>query len=454
MADLDDFEVPLTVTTEKSRLHLETASKVSPRGVQGEGRWGDPYPLALKRADGARIWDLDDNEFIDYWASAGPSILGHNDPHVRARIIDTLENEGVLFTTPHVKEARLAEWFAENIPCAEKTVFCGGGGSDAIYNALRVARAFTGRSKLLKFEGGYHGWHDYLAQSVRPLPGLAGPADEPHTVPVSPGTPAEVTAQTIVAEFNNLPAFEKLIEREKNALAAVIIEPVCHSSGCIPMKPEFLQAVRDACTANGIVLIFDEILTGFRHDLGGAQSIYGITPDLAAFGKAMANGFTVSALAGRADLMSMFMPQGPVMLSGTYMGNLLGVTASLATIERLSEPGTYERLWALGERVRDQVNATIQELGINAVVQSYGPSWCLYFTDKVESFRDIIETAAFAKAYPPDQALRRTLLSNGIYMQPGYTNRAYISTAHTDEDIDHTIHVLQGFLKEHRSALK
>ncbi len=449
-----NFEVPLTIPTEQSERHLAAASQFSPRGVQGEGRWGDPFPIALKKAQGARVWDLDDNEFIDYWGSAGPSLLGHNDPAVRKAIVGVLESEGVLFTTPHPKEAELARWFADNIPCGEKTVFCGGGGSDAIYNGVRLARASTGRTKLLKFEGGYHGWHDYLAQSVRPAPDAVGSATEPNTVPISLGTPSEVTAQTVIAPFNDLEAFERIIEREKGKLAAVVIEPVCHSAGCIVMEPEFLKGIREICSAEGIVLIFDEILTGFRHHLSGAQAIYGVTPDLAAFGKAMSNGYTISALTGRSDLMSMLMPEGPVMLSGTYMGNLIGVTASLATINELADGKIHERLWHLGDRVNNEVNATIDRLGLNAVLHSYGSVWCLYFTRKVDRFRDIIEMAAHAKAYPPDQALRRTLMSNGIYMQPGYTNRAYISSKHTDEDIDHTIAVVNRFLEEHRSHLR
>jgi glutamate-1-semialdehyde 2,1-aminomutase len=448
------IEVDLTVKTENSQRLLQEASKFSPKGVQGYGRWSEPFPLFFKKAMGARIWDVDDNEYIDYHASFGPAVLGYNEPRVRKAVTDTLENEGVFFAAPHPKEVELTKLFAELIPCAKKTVICGGGGSDPMYNAVRVARAYTGKKKLLKFEGGYHGWHDYVAASVRPDPAQAGPADAPHTVPGSLGSLEEAIQQIVVAPFNQEAAVERIVQREKDKLAAIIVEPVCHAAGCLIVRENFLRFLRDLCNQHGIVLIFDEVITGFRHHPGGVQAIYGITPDLGVFGKAMANGYPISALAGKSEIMSLFTPEGPVLLSGTFMGHLLGVTAALKTIEILQDGEVHKKLWRLGNRLCQEINKVIEKLDLNARCYNFGSIWCLYFTRKVENFRDIIKMTAYKKAYPVDQAFRRYLLNHGIYIQPGPTNRAFISAAHTDEDIDRTIEITSEFFTRFQNEFR
>lgn len=445
----------LEAKMEESLRLLERARRVAPGGIQGDGRWTEPFPIFMARADGARVWDVDGNEYIDYWASAGPSVLGHNDGRVRRAVIETLESEGVLFTTPHRKEVELAEKFSEIVPCADKTSFCGGGASDAMYNAVRVARAYTGKTKLLKFEGGYHGWHDDVAVSVRPTVERAGPADSPHAVPVSAGSLAAVTGQVVVAPLNDQHALERILDREQGELAAVIIEPVCHSLGCVEVDHDLLRFLRSRCSDLGIVLIFDEVITGFRHDIGGAQALCGITPDLGVFGKAMANGYTISALAGTNAIMSEFMPEGSVFLSGTYMGNLIGVTASLATIDILQEGSVHKRLWALGERVSTAVNETIEDLGLDAKCHSFGGFWSLYFKADVKNYRDVVRAADRGL----DEEFRRFLLDRGIYLQGGHANsarpsRAFISAAHTDEDIDVTIEAVTDFLANNRERLQ
>ena len=448
------MDLELTLDTSKSQELLREARSYSPGGTQGDGRWYEPYPLFISRAAGSHIWDVDGNAYIDYWASAGPAILGHNDPAVREAVVETLNEEGVLFTAPHPKEVQLAKLFSELIPCAEKTALCGGGGSDAMYNAVRVARAYTGRKKILKFEGGYHGWHDYYAASVNPPPAQAGPAESPHTVAVSHGSLPEAIDQIVVAPFNDEAALERIVEANKGELAAIIVEPVCHSAGCLIVREEFLRFIRELCDAHGIVLIFDEIITGFRHSLGGVQSLYGVIPDLGVFGKAMANGFPISAVAGGAEIMSLFGPEGPVFLSGTFMGHLLGVTAALKTIEILQSSDIHERLWALGSRVGEEINEVIDQLGLDARCYTYGSAWCLYFTREVNSFRDIIEFTSHPGGHPKDRAFRKTLLNNGIFILPVKTNRAYISAAHSESDIDKTLDVTTRFLTEHQSELR
>jgi glutamate-1-semialdehyde 2,1-aminomutase len=449
------LDVGLLVETRESQRLLAEARPFSPHGVQGAGRWYNPFPLFMKRAQGARVWDVDGNCYVDYHAAYGPAVLGHNDRRVGKAVVDTLDQEGVLFGTPHPKEVALTRLFAELIPCAEQTIICGGGGSDAIYNAVRVARAFTGRTKVLKFEGGYHGWHDELAASVRPALGDAGPLAAPRTVPVSPrGSLPTTLEQIVIAPLNDRAAVEQIVERERHQLAAIVVEPVCHSAGCILLEDGFLALLRQLCDAHGIVLIFDEIITGFRHHPGGAQTIFGVTPDLAAFGKAMTNGFSASALSGKRKIMSLFAPEGPVFLSGTFMGHLLGVSAALATIEILRDPAIHAQLFRHGNEISTRINAAIERLGLDARCNNFGSVWCLYFTRTVRSYRDIAHLTAAKKENPKDQAYRRTLLNNGVYIQPNYINKAFVSAAHSDADIDRTIELTVKFLSDYQAHLR
>jgi glutamate-1-semialdehyde 2,1-aminomutase len=448
------LDVPIKVKLDGSQRLLEEARRYAPAGVQGDGRWYEPFPVFIQRAQGSQIWDVDGNQYIDYHGSYGPAVLGHNDPRVKQAILETLESEGVLFATPHPKEVELTKLFSELVPCAEKTVLCGGGGSDPMYHAVRVARAYTGRTKVMKFEGGYHGWHDYLLASVRPDPAKVGHADAPHTVPISAGALKETVDKIIVAPFNDKDAVEKLVRQHKDDLAAIVIEPVSHSAGCLILKPDFLQFLRQICDQYGIVLVFDEVITGFRHHVGGAQAILDVTPDLGVFGKAMANGYAISALSGKKEIMSMFAPEGPVFMSGTYMGHLLGVTAALKTIEILRDGSVHKRLQDTGDRISREVNAVIDELDVNARCINFGSIWNLYFTRNVDNYRDIINMASQHKNYEKDVAYRNTLLNAGIYLQPYYTSRGFISAAHTDQEIAKTIDVTREFLTRHREELR
>ena len=264
-----DLEVPLRIPTERSRQLHEEARNYSPLGVQGAGRYYSPFPFYMQKAMGARMWDVDGNEYIDYHASYGPAALGYNEPRVRQAVVDAMDTEGVLFAQPHPREVDLAKTMTEIIPYAQKTTLHGGGGSDPLYNAVRLVRAFTGRRKILKFEGGYHGWHDELAISVRPNSAQAGAPDAPSSVSVSAGTPPEHAESTLVAPFNDEEITEKLVAAHGRDLAAIFIEPVAHSCGCLLLKPGFLKFLRQVCDTYGCLLVYDEIITGFRHGLEG-----------------------------------------------------------------------------------------------------------------------------------------------------------------------------------------
>jgi glutamate-1-semialdehyde 2,1-aminomutase len=453
-APIGTVDVPIRVPTAESRRLHEEARKYAPAGVQGVGRYYPPFPLYFKKTLGSRLWDVDGNEYLDYHASYGPQSLGYNEPRIRQTIFEVMENEGVLFAQPHPREVALAKTFQEIIPFAEKTSLHGGGGSDPLYSAMRLVRAFTGRRKILKFEGGYHGWHDGLAVSVRPSSSQAGPAEDPAVVAVSAGALAEVTANTLVAPFNDRDRVEQIVAAHRGEIAAIFVEPVVHSCGCLLPKPGFLQFLREICDANGMLLVFDEIITGFRHALEGAGYQQGVRPDLAAFGKAMANGFVLSALTGRNDLMSLLGPEGPVFFSGTFNGHLLGVAAAQRTIEIMRTEPVHEKFRRLGTMLADGVNRAIRDTGIKAVCYSYGSIWCLYFTvTRVESYRDIIHFAS-TKESKVDRAYQAHLLNNGIYLHPNYTNRAFISYQHTEDDIQKTIDVSAAFFREHASALR
>jgi glutamate-1-semialdehyde 2,1-aminomutase len=445
---------PFHVPTEKSQALYGEAQKYAPAGVQGAGRYYKPFPLFMKKALGARLWVVDDNEYIDYHGSYGPASLGYNEPRIRRAVIDAMETEGILFALPHPREVALCKTFSEIIPYAEKTTLHGGGGSDPLYNAVRLARTYTGRTKILKFEGGYHGWHDELALSVRPSPEQVAGSNEMKAIPVSSGALPEHAANTLIAPFNDEETTESIVKRHGKDLAAIFIEPVAHSCGCLLLKPGFLQFVRELCNASGSLLVFDEIITGFRHGLEGAGARAGVYPDLAAFGKAMGNGFVLAALTGRGKIMSCLAPEGPSFYSGTFNGHLLSVVASQKTIEIMRTEPVHEKLFRLGKMMSDGVNDAIRQSGINAVCYNYGSIWCIYFTvDKVETYRDIMHFAA-TKDSRIDRAYHIHLLNNGIYMQPNYTNRAFISYAHSEDDIQKTVDVSAAFFREHASALR
>ena len=445
------MEVELKIRTDNTRRMLEEARNYSPAGVMGDGRWYEPFPLFIKKTLGSRIWDVDDNEFIDYHASYGPAVLGYNDSRVREAVTDTLENEGVLSATPHPKELELTRLFSRIIPCGEKTVLCGGGGSDPMYNAIRVARAYTGRTRVLKFEGGYHGWHDYLAVSVRPGLEEAGPPDEPDSVAMSPGMLRETVDQVVVAPFNDEEAVERIVGREKDQLAAIVVEPG-YSGGCPVMKRSFLQLLRDLCNRHGIVLVFDEVVTGFRTHLGGAQALLGVVPDLGVFGKAMANGYPISALAGKNEIMSLFMPEGPVLFQGTYNGQVLGVAAALKTIEILSDGEVHQKLRRLGRKIAGELNAVADELEIDARCYNFGSIWSMYFTRRpLENYRDIAGTLLPDRGNPKGYAMKNHLMNNGVFVTR--SARRFVSAAHSDQEVDRTIDIIADFFRTHREEL-
>lgn len=426
-------------TLERSRAITEAAAELLPGGVSSSLRVVDRARVFV-RAKGSRVWDADGREYVDYHAAFGPIILGHADPVVHESVQEVTRDIDPVGLGATELELALARRIRELVPSMERMLFSNSG-SEATFHAIRVARAATGRRLLVKFQGCYHGWHDYVAANVISAPDRLGTVD-----PSSAGVLPQALEWLRVLPFNDVAAFEALMEREGEDVAAVILEPVIHTIGCVLPTPEFLAALRRATTATGSVLIFDEVVTGFRHDLGGYQAIAGIRPDLSTFAKAMANGYPIAAIGGRADLMDHFntRPDGTVLFGGTYNGNPMSVAAALATIDILEagDRAIHRHLYRLGERMRSGLQSIVDRLGLPARAQSQGSVFVLYFTDReVRSYED-----ALASDPAWYVAFHRGMTERGFLMLPMNLKRNHLTAAHTDEDVDRTLEAAEDVL--------
>jgi len=442
---IEDWPIP---TEASAALHAR-ASRVSPGGVQGEGRGARPYPLFMTQAQGSRIRDVDGNEFIDFHSSFGAVLLGHNDARINEAARRAMDEHGVSFSTANPLEVELAERLVEMVPSAERAVFsCTG--TEATFHAIRLARAFTGRERILKFEGNYHGWHDYVAWSHH---FATDDEDEPTPVAASAGIPASVRDLVRVREYNDAAGVRETLRREGDSIAAVILEPVFHNAGVVLPEPGFLETLREACTEAGTLLIFDEIITGFRHAPGGAQERFGVTPDLTTLGKAIANGFPISVLCGRGDVMDRLGPKGDVLFAGTFAGHTLDVAVALEVARIVREGAIHRHLATLGRRLTDGIQAAIDETGARVQVRESAGVWTVYFTDApIRKFRDFARFA-MDKDHPIQRAYRGWLLERGIYVHPHYMIRGFLTGAHTEADVDRLVEATADFLRTHRDVL-
>jgi glutamate-1-semialdehyde 2,1-aminomutase len=419
----------IAVRLTKSSEAFDRAKKHIPGGVNTSLR-SIGMPLTFTRAKGSRIWDADGNEYIDYHAAFGAIILGHCHPKVDARVFETSRNLDIVGVGTTEQEAKLADKICEHVPSSEKVLFCNAG-SEATYSALRLARAVTGRSEIIKFQGGYHGWHDYVLMNVITPESKLG-----HRDPLSAGMLKEAMEHTHVVGFNKLDEVEQKVRERKDKIAAIIIEPILHNVGCIMPKQEFLKGLRTLTERHNIILIFDEIITGFRHNIGGYQKICGVKPDLTTLGKSIANGYPLSALCGRDDLMNRFNTAGgDVFFAGTYNAHPLATSAALATIEELESGQLYERMFSLGERLRKGFQETLDALAIKSYTTGFGSLFVTYFMDPpVEVYSDLLrnDNETFV-------AFRRKMIEKGHFMLPISLKRALITASHTQEDIDRTL---------------
>jgi glutamate-1-semialdehyde 2,1-aminomutase len=413
-------------TTSKSDLAARAAA-VIPGGVNsGQRRVPGLEELVIAATSGATFTDGDGNTYTDYHAAFGPPLLGHNDPDVDAAVAATARSVGLMGVGVSEVEVELAERICELVPSAERVLLTETG-SEATFHALRVARAATGRRHVIKFQGCYHGWHDSVAMNVISLPENVGKKD-----PLSKGVLPEVTDATIVCRFNDAADVERALT--DNDVAAIILEPIPHNIGAVLPKPGFLERLRELATKHGAVLVFDEVITGFRHALGGYQSIAGVTPDLTTLGKAMGNGWPISALAGKADLMEMFSttPGRPAFFAGTFNGHPPTVAAALATIDKLQREPVHEHVFALGERTRRGLRELYARLGVPVWVGGYGSVFVAYFLDgEPSSYDDLL-----ANDVELFTGYRRELMKHGIFELPLNLKRSHFSYAHADDDVD------------------
>jgi len=425
----------LTQTISNAEL-VERARKVIPGGVNSINRLM-PWPFVATEAHGAYIKDADGREYLDYHAAFGPIILGHNHPQVNAAVRAIMEQIDIVGLGVTEQEILLAEAINHHVPSAERVLLTNSG-SEATYAALRLARGVTGRNKIVKFQGTYHGWHDSVLMNVISPPEKIGQRDL-LSLGMSPG----VVDDTIVLPFNDVEAISDLLQNRGDEIAAVLVEVIPHNIGCVLPRPDFLQALREQCTAHGAILIFDEVITGFRHALGGYQSIAGVTPDLSTFAKAMANGYPIAALVGRAQYMDRFGPGGGIFFAGTYNGHPVGVAAALATISILEDGSIHRQCATLAKRAAEGIQTIADELGIEMQVVQFGSVFVPYFFNgPTESFTDLLKNNTKADVW-----FRRTMSENGIFMLPTAIKRNHVSAAHTEADIDRTLELARKVLK-------
>lgn len=427
----------MLATQERSRQITETAKRLIPGGVSSANRRVEPS-FVFTRAEGAYIYDADGRRYIDYHGAFGPPLLGHCHPEVNQRVIEAITQIDVVGVGSGELETQLAAKFIEHVPSAEMVAFCNSG-SEATYTALRVARAATGRRKLIKFQGCYHGWHDAVLMNV------ITPAEKVgHKDPLSAGMTPEVVDDTLVLRFNDIEEVTRTIEERGHEIAAVILEPIPHNIGTVLPHDDFLRSLRELTTAHGIVLIFDEVVTGFRHTLAGYQGVVGITPDLTTMAKAIANGFPLAALCGRADLMERCGPGGDVFFAGTFNAHPVGVAASLATIEIMERPGSYEHIFRLGDRMRAGMTELTERYAIEATSTGFGSVFVDYFmSGPIDSYDDLLrnDVDAFVR-------FRLGMIERGVYLLPVNLKRNHISLSHTDADIDLTLEAAEDVLRE------
>ena len=416
-----DLKTKSTIRSAQASRRLE---ELTPGGVNSSFRSFlevGGHTIFFSHALGSKIFDIDGNTYIDYLGAWGPAILGYSHPEVVKNCQNALV-KGPVFGAPHLLEIELAELIVQSISSIEQVRFVSSG-TEAVMSAIRLARGVTGREKIIIFAGSYHGHSDSVLASRTP--------------PASTGITTANAEDTLVVEYNNLEELENYLQRYKNQIAAVVVEPVAGSMGVVPAEPGYLKGMRELCTKYGALLIFDEVLTGFRVAFGGAQSIYDVMPDITCFGKALAGGMPVGAYGGKKEFMSQLLPYGKVYQAGTFSGNPITMTGGITTIKLLSNLAIFEKLENLSKRFFDGLEKEIDKLKAPVQLQRVGSMFAIIFSPHpVKNFQGslAINSKQYAKFF-------HYLLEHGIYMPPSSVDAACLSAAHTEEEIDYTIEV-------------
>mmetsp|Transcript_10182 Transcript_10182/g.15232 ORF Transcript_10182/g.15232 Transcript_10182/m.15232 type:complete len:507 (-) Transcript_10182:169-1689(-) len=429
------LEPPLV--TDKSKEIFAEAKNLMPGGVSSPVRAFKSVggePVVFDRVKGAYAWDVDGNKYVDYVGTWGPAIIGHADDTVLGKIKETME-KGTSFGAPGVLENVLAKMVIDAVPSVEMVRFTNSG-TEACMGMIRLIRAYTQREKVIKFEGCYHGHADsFLVQAGSGVATLG--------LPDSPGVPKAATQGTLCAQYNDIESVKKIFEDNKDEIAGIILEPVVGNSGFIPPTKEFLQGLRQLCDENGAVLVFDEVMTGFRIAYGGAQEHFGVTPDVTTMGKVIGGGLPVGAYGGKKEIMEMVAPAGPMYQAGTLSGNPLAMAAGIATLERLKQPGTYEQLDKNTGKLINGILDAAREAGHDVCGGHISGMFGFFFAKgPVNCFADASksDTEKFAKWH-------RGMLERGVYLAPSQYEAGFMSLAHTEEDINNTIEAAKEVFK-------
>jgi glutamate-1-semialdehyde 2,1-aminomutase len=432
------FDQEYRTRTARSEKLFERASQVIPGGAGSSARtvkfgWS-PYPPFITAGSGSRMRDADGNEYIDYLLGLGPMILGHRHPVVTKAVADAITDYGTCFGLPYELEIEAAEKVVDAVPGIEQVRFTNSG-SEAVGTAVRLARASTGRRLVVRFEGHYHGWQDVVYWSNHVDPRLAGPADSPRPVAAGPGVPLELADTLVVLTWNDPDSFVRLMAERGDQVAAVITEAAVLNTGCILPEPGYLELLREKTREYGAMLIFDEVITGFRFARGGAQEYFGVTPDLTTLAKGLGGGFPVAAVGGSRDAMAMI-AEGRYSHSGTYNANVVQCAAVSATMDVLAEPGLYQRQRAIGDRLAAGLRTLAEERGIDAYVEGLGTVFQLWFSaHPIKNWRDAekyADEALFTRWY-------QEMMLRGVLFHPLQFENLFVSLVHTDADIDQTL---------------
>ncbi|HZJ85474.1 MAG TPA: glutamate-1-semialdehyde 2,1-aminomutase [Syntrophomonadaceae bacterium] len=418
----------------KSEESFAQAVKYMPGGVNSPVRAFKAvgmHPIFIKKAQGAKLFDIDGNEYIDYVSSFGPLILGHSHPAVVQAITDAAQ-KGTSYGAPNEYELELAKLICEAIPSIEKVRMVNSG-TEATMSAIRLARAYTGRNKIIKFEGCYHGHADSFL--IKAGSGLLTAG-----IPISPGVPPSHAENTLIAQYNDLESVEELFREAKNDIAAIIVEPVAANMGLVLPDLDFLQGLQKMTKLTGSLLIFDEVITGFRLNYGGFQNICGIEPDLTTLGKIIGGGLPVGAYGGKNEIMSHIAPEGNVYQAGTLSGNPLAMAAGLATLNILKDPDLYDRMEVMAYLLVNKIKSIFEDRDLYYEINRLGSMFTIFFTEQeVKTYQDVVtcNTAKHADFY-------REILKQGIYFPPAQFETCFISCAHDLEDIERTVNAVNS----------